>query len=350
MAELTKNRNYGIDLLRMLAMFMVVTLHVLGKGGILSNAAPGSGSYAAAWFPEICAYCAVNCYALISGYVGVGGSFKYRRMLPMWLQVFFYSFLFTLLFAIFAPSYVGEGQLVKSAFPALTKQYWYFTAYFCMFFFVPFMNKLLLSLEKAQLRALAITIAAVFSLMTLAAGKDVFLLGGGYCALWLGLLYLMGGCARLLEWRPKKELALCGYALCVLITWAEKVFLSGRLTSYVSPTMLLAAICLLLLFAQLDIKSEKGRGLIEKFAPAAFGVYLIHTQPCLLKATLKNSLAGLADANGFLIILAVLGIAAAIYLICSLIELLRIKLFEILKVKQLADALAEKTGGKVHGR
>ena len=30
-------RNYGIDLLRIAAMFMVLLLHVLGQGGILNN-------------------------------------------------------------------------------------------------------------------------------------------------------------------------------------------------------------------------------------------------------------------------------------------------------------------------
>ena len=33
-------RNYGIDLFRMLAMFMVAILHVLGQGGILGNTPP----------------------------------------------------------------------------------------------------------------------------------------------------------------------------------------------------------------------------------------------------------------------------------------------------------------------
>lgn len=32
----TDKRNYGIDLLRLIAMFMVVILHVLGQGGVIS--------------------------------------------------------------------------------------------------------------------------------------------------------------------------------------------------------------------------------------------------------------------------------------------------------------------------
>ena len=33
-------RNYGIDLLRIVSMFMVVLLHTLGQGGILKSTVP----------------------------------------------------------------------------------------------------------------------------------------------------------------------------------------------------------------------------------------------------------------------------------------------------------------------
>lgn len=35
-----EQRNWGIDLLRMTAMWMVVILHILNKGGVLAAAAP----------------------------------------------------------------------------------------------------------------------------------------------------------------------------------------------------------------------------------------------------------------------------------------------------------------------
>ena len=69
-----KKRNYGIDLLRMLSMFMIVNLHVLGQGGAMVRIVGDEAGYYAAWFLETCAYCAVDCYGLISGYVGVNGS------------------------------------------------------------------------------------------------------------------------------------------------------------------------------------------------------------------------------------------------------------------------------------
>ena len=35
-----EQRNRGVDLLRMVAMWMVVILHILNKGGVLEAAAP----------------------------------------------------------------------------------------------------------------------------------------------------------------------------------------------------------------------------------------------------------------------------------------------------------------------
>lgn len=40
-----KERNYGVDLLRIISMYLVIILHVLGQGGILSNATEFSLTY-----------------------------------------------------------------------------------------------------------------------------------------------------------------------------------------------------------------------------------------------------------------------------------------------------------------
>lgn len=105
-----ERRNYGIDLLRMLAMWMVIILHILNKGGVLSAAAPLSAGYEAAKLLEAGAYCAVNCYGLISGYVGVQHRFQYSGAIALWLRVTFYTVSITAVFAAFLPGSVdGDG-------------------------------------------------------------------------------------------------------------------------------------------------------------------------------------------------------------------------------------------------
>ena len=84
--EKMKKRNYGIDLLRLVAMYMIVILHVLGNGGVLE--ATNGLKNSLAWFMEIGSYCAVNCYAIISGYVCYHEQEKeyhYEKFLHFWI-------------------------------------------------------------------------------------------------------------------------------------------------------------------------------------------------------------------------------------------------------------------------
>ena len=83
-------RNYGIDLLRLVLMYMVCLLHTLGQGGLLQAAAPGSAGFALLWLLEVLAYCAVDGFAMISGFTASDRPQKYVKIVDMWFQVFFY--------------------------------------------------------------------------------------------------------------------------------------------------------------------------------------------------------------------------------------------------------------------
>ena len=122
-------RNYGIDLLRILAMYMVVILHILGCGGILWTCEKFSLNYYVAWFLETSAYCAVDVFAMISGYVMVNAKFNGFRIIPLYLTVLFYSAIITLLFR-FLPMLssfheVTIRELIKGVcIPVVSQQYW----------------------------------------------------------------------------------------------------------------------------------------------------------------------------------------------------------------------------------
>ena len=50
---MAQQRNSGIDFLRMVSMFMVVVLHVLGQGGILAALPPHTPRWALGWVLEL---------------------------------------------------------------------------------------------------------------------------------------------------------------------------------------------------------------------------------------------------------------------------------------------------------
>ena len=86
------SRNYGIDLLRVFSIFLVAILHILGHGGAIGTTT-SLWHFSAIWFLEIFAYPAVNCFVLISGFVGYRGdnyTLRLRNIISMFFTVVFY--------------------------------------------------------------------------------------------------------------------------------------------------------------------------------------------------------------------------------------------------------------------
>ena len=172
MAAPAHSRNHGIDLLRCLSMFFVVLLHVLkwGEGGNLDNSFLGTPNYAVSWYLELSAYCAVNCFALITGYVGVNVPYRISRFINLWFQVFFYTAGITFLFKWLVPGSVSFKGMIQAFFPVLRLAYWYFTAYAVLFCFIPFLNPAIRSLSRESARWLCLLVLIVFSLFSTISG------------------------------------------------------------------------------------------------------------------------------------------------------------------------------------
>lgn len=78
-------------------MFMVVILYVVGHGGILDKTLGLTVKGEIAWFFQIACFCAVNCYALISGFVAIQSKRKWHTFVSLWFQVVFYCLLINIL-------------------------------------------------------------------------------------------------------------------------------------------------------------------------------------------------------------------------------------------------------------
>lgn len=185
-------RNYGIDFLRMLSMFMVVTRHVLGLGGILEISQAGSTNYWVAWLFEIATGCAVNVFALISGYVMWHSKTTVSRISELWMQVFFYGALMTGIFFAIMPESIGPSSLVNTIFPFTRSNYWYMTAYFGMYLLIPVLNAGIQNITKKAFGASLFACFIFFSIIPVFLLENPYGFSGGYSMLWLCLMYLVG--------------------------------------------------------------------------------------------------------------------------------------------------------------
>ena len=303
---------------------------------------------------EITTVCGVNCYALISGYVGIFSKHNYSSIVTLWLQVLFYSVSISIVFRILYPEKVSSWDVLFSFFPILSTQYWYFTSYFILFLFMPLLNYALNHSTKKQIGlffALLLTFITVLApIYNTVFGEDVFYLKGGFTAWWLIILYLLGGYIRKYNvlFTVKKWALLVVFFISTAITYASKTVLqfvdmrlfgerrfTGVFGSYTSITVLVSAVALLLLFSRIRVSASFSK-IIGFFAPLTFGIYLIHENqymiPNLFGLIRKTSPTGIT-----MTLLLIVGSTIAIYFCCTLIESMRFCLFKLLRIKKLLE-------------
>ncbi|ORX49623.1 hypothetical protein BCR36DRAFT_353164 [Piromyces finnis] len=345
-------RNYGIDILKILSMFMVVILHTFGNGGIIANIESGTTKYAVAYFIKAAAYSAVNIFGMVSGYLIVNSKCNALKMIPLWLTVVFYSSIIGILFK-FIP-YLSEYYQVSFSlliklifFPAISKAYWYYTSYFGLYFFIPYINKMLHAISKKDHRNIIIIIIILFSLSSIISKfkVDVFETKRGYSPLWLGCLYIIGAYLKLYPVKFSKVKSFILYIFSVICIWTTIFTDEINFFSYDNIFVILSAFGIFMFFSQITIANKTIQKFIVLCSSISFSVYLIHEHPIIHKL-LTNKFASYAKDPIHMVILKGLGTALTIYMCSSIIDLFRYYLFKYIKVNSIPRILEKKLSKK----
>lgn len=343
-------RNYGVDLLRLFAMFMVTILHTLGHGGVLNAATGEKGNLI--WIFEIGAYCAVNCYAMISGYVSYSEKekpYKYSKFATMWIQVVFYSFGITLLWHLLGKATIDATTFKNALLPVTTAHYWYFTAYAGLFFMIPWLNRFVRKISQNDMTRFVVIAFVIFSCYSnycrIKYG-DVFKFGNGYSFVWLTIMFLIGSWLKKCEIPQKVKgiSAILAIGICMVITCVLKFFSQTNkdfFVSYISPTVIIMAMCYIIIFSKMKFNSFFN-AIIKFLSPAAFGIYLIHEQNLIRGSCITDRFTWIAELPLKQIPFAIIGCALTIFVICLIIERTRLLLFNMLWINKAIEFVAFK--------
>lgn len=340
-----KKRETNFELLRIIAMCMIIGLHYLGKGNILGDFldAQEINDYLA-WIFEAFFYCAVNVYVLISGYFLIEKQTDFGRVGKLWGQVLFYSLLLGIAALSTGIAKTGELDLYKASyylFPVLTEHYWFVTDYIFLYLLLPVINPVLSAMEQKKMRNMTVLFLGIFclskSLLPLSFAVDK----NGYDVLWFFCLYLTGAYYRRFG-IPFLSGKIRGFGLYIVSSgaiFASALFLRGvslktghlkeivtYAYSYNHIFCYLAALGLFAAFDGIRIDSGKAGKVIGLLGSASFGVYLIHEHIDLRYVWQKWLLVG-EQAQSPVFALLMTGSVAAVFFICAVIELLRQQLF-----------------------
>lgn len=343
MKENVNERNYGIDLLRIIAMFMIIMLHSLLQGGILNNLLVHSVKYKLVWLIEIIAYPAVNIFAIISGYVGYSDrkkEIKYANYIKLWLEVVFYSLLITILFDMFLPNAVICTDYIKAILPVTNDSYWYFSAYTALFIVMPIINNGIRNTNIKTIKLISILIITFFTIV----GRinDPFKLTNGYSFAWILLLYILGSAIKKckLGKNMKNYQIILGIILLYVITYLNKMYsiilAKNLLVSYISPTMLLISMLYVIGFSRIKLNKRLIK-IVNFSAPSVFAAYLLNTNNLIWEYIIKDFFFNLTMQSVNKLIIAPIIISFGFLVLAILIDKLRKLLFNFLHVPNIIN-------------
>lgn len=346
----TDNRNYGIDVLRIISMFYVVMLHCLGHGGIIYNATVNSMQYKTSWLIEIICYCAVNIFALISGYVAYSNSYKktnFSNYVTLWLEVVFYGILVTIVFDVFNLTSISIKDYIIALFPVTFGLYWYFTAYTGLFLIIPLINNAIRNTNEKILKYFFLILLFVFSMFDSITNR--FVLNSGYSFIWLLLLFIVGSIIKKCQIGKniKNYKIFCVVVIMTIITYLYKIYgfdlsikgieISKDLfVSYTSPTILIIAIMYVIFFSRITF-SEFNKKIIRFVIPSAFAIYILNNHRLIWNNVINNLFVKIANSNVIKVILYPIIFSICFVIIVIIIDKIRQYIFKRLNIKKYVE-------------
>jgi len=350
-------RNYNFDLLKILAMLLIILVHSFSKSGLRDCLLPGTWNYYTGNLLYTPGLVATNCFVMVSGYFLCTSKFKLKKLLSIWAQVLFYSVFLFIFVVILIPSSFSFIDLIQSILAITTKQYWFATAYILLYIFFPFINIAIHSMGKRMHLLLCCVLILIFTIIdNIIFFSDFSGITSGYSFLWFCVIYILAAYLRLYvpERIHYQRFMLPLYIICIVLvtlTYFTGTALLGTsdlgqaISSlfYTRNSILLlpATLFLFQYIRGLTITGKNATRLISLLMPSVFGVYLIHDNP-FLYPLLWDALGTAARFDSPFMLLFQLLQPICIFAVCALADTLRRRLFRLLHIDSTLDSLGDK--------
>ena len=356
--KILKVRNPGIDIIRLICMYGIIINHILyGQAKGLNKFYRYKKELK---LLHIISFWHNNGFALISGIVGYKTN-KYSNLLYLWLCVFFYSVGIHYYFQKYRPNSIIKDNINVEYFPIVYQRYWYFTAYFGMYLFLPVINKGISILTKSELKLVVKSTLGIFVFWRGINNpkNDAFHLKGGFSVLWLLIFYITGAYIGKYKttYTGVKKLIYCLIYLFIYyfstILFYKSIYngfsningyykrkiikLLNRIITedYDSPIKIMQSISLTLFFLQIKYNKYLSK-IISFFGQFAFGIYLVHNNKIIeeniFPKLFMNDSSNLSLKSTIILFLIK---TSKVFIICIFIDFLRHLIFTILKIRKI---------------
>ena len=362
-----RKRNANIELIRIISMLMIISVHAMYKGDILLSLDNPTATVVSSWILECIGVNGLNLFMLITGYLMVKSDFKIGRLLEIIAQVMFYSVSVWLVLVAFGKHY-STYEVLRVIFPIHNNVYWFCTAYVLLYLLSPVLRVGVQHMTKAQLGAgimlLLIFECAFKTLLPVRLTEDEM----GYDLIWFLVMFLIAAYIRLygISFLEKPLKAYVIHLICVVMMFLWQFIIvtvnarTGRLEDLIGVSLehnhiflLLSSVSLFMAIINAPCIEGVWAKIICFFAPFSFGVYLLHEHG-LIRYEWPHwiGLERLSGAPWYLFVPVVIGVSVLVYLTGSVVDYLRGFIFSGVKKMFNASkltALLKKLDGDVKG-
>lgn len=339
-SEMQKNdRIIGVDIAKIVAMLLVVALHINGFGlTYVSDKPPGLGYLLLRSSLDATFGACINIFAIASGYVGIMSSFRFSRIIRLWIQVVFTGLTVLVCLDFLLGVDVDIKDYFKACVPVGTRQYWYITAYFMLCFVAPLINAGIKALDEKGLRHILLLLLCVICGESFACSAGALGVEGGYSFEWLVVLYVVGAYIRLYNLQRQSKWALlgCVCSCAMIVGWGPHILRKLALLigvcyprliefgGYTSPFTVVIAFCIFVLCLRVRIESGIARRVITFLSSTTLGVYLIHVQPVFFRNVFIGGVRKLTVTGGGGYLCSIIFVTVAVFIVCVILDSLRI--------------------------
>lgn len=334
-----KSRDTSIELLRIVAMIMIVFHHFSVHSGYSFEATEITVPRLWLAFIQLGGKVGNDIFVLIAGYYLVldnhGTLLNVKKIYKLWSQTIFYSLSILAIMIVFTNRKIELKVILQSFFPLASSLWWFASTYFVLYLLHRFINRMIYALNKREFEVLLIICIMMWCL----APTFINFNFGSTNITWFFTLYLIAAYFRLYFRCDKKIYFSIACVSSLIFTYLATfgfMFLGTKFSWLASRAMyfynqdklnvLVIAASVFLLFKSIDVKQCK---IINKIASATFGVYLIHENPLIREVLWQHIFQKAAYINSIYIIIYSIYVCVITYIVCTIIELLRIKVMEI---------------------
>ena len=276
-----KERDSNIELLRIIAMFMITLHHFLVDPNMtyscIVGRAPIFPGYELATIINGFLYVGVNCFVLISGYYGI--KFKWRGVYKLWLMCAFYIFCSPIIAYWLHGAQFSLWQTVHdTVFCFSYNVHWFINYYIYLLFLSPLLNFAQSSMNKKQ-HLYVLVLLTILSLYFGFWRHDIYWNKDGYTVGQFIYLYLIGGyIQRYVRIEKTSRWLLFSLYLTCCIIWGVLTIIKynygvighWRPVTYNNPFMLIGAIAFFMFMRTFTFHSK----FVNRVAQSVLAVYL----------------------------------------------------------------------------